>query len=102
MCIRDRPFTVFTRITLPLVLPGIIAGVLLTVVLSIDELILAVFLGGGAVGTIPVTMWSAIQYVMSPDIAAVAAVMTLITITVVLVAFSGQWLISRRKKRAQA
>jgi putative spermidine/putrescine transport system permease protein len=93
-----RPWLVFSRITLPLVLPGVIAGFFLTLVLSIDELILAVFLGGGAVATIPVTMWAQIQYVTSPDIAAIAAVMTTLTIGTVLLALGIQLVLSKRRR----
>jgi putative spermidine/putrescine transport system permease protein len=94
-----RPATVFSRITLPLVIPGVIAGMVLTFVLSLDELILAVFLGGGAVATLPVTMWSEIKYVMSPDVAAVAAIATLLTIVAVVSALSIQVVLARRRMR---
>lgn len=94
-----RPATVFSRITLPLVIPGVIAGMVLTFVLSLDELILAVFLGGGAVATLPVTMWSQIKYVMSPDIAAVAAIATTVTILAVVGALVTQVMLARRRSR---
>lgn len=93
-----RPVVVFFRITLPLVLPGIIAGVVLTLIFSFDELILALFLGGGAVGTLPVTIWSAIQYVTSPDIAAVAMLATTFTIIAVAAALAIQVGMARRRR----
>jgi putative spermidine/putrescine transport system permease protein len=93
-----KPAIVFFRITLPLVIPGVIAGMLMTLVLSLDELILAVFLGGGAVPTLPVTMWAQIQYVTSPDVAAVAAIATTITIGAVVFALVVQLLLARRKR----
>ena len=91
-----RPAVVFTRITLPLVVPGIIAGVVLTLIFSFDELILALFLGGGAVATLPVSIWGQIQYATSPDIAAVAMIATLLTISAVGLALGIQVAMRRR------
>lgn len=91
-----RPAVVFARITFPLVLPGIIAGVVLTLIFSFDELILALFLGGGAVATLPVSMWGQIQYVTSPDIAAVAMIATTLTISAVALALGIQVAVRRR------
>jgi putative spermidine/putrescine transport system permease protein len=80
------PIVVFGRIVLPIVAPGVLAGALLTFILSFDELILPFFLGGGAVQTIPVVMWSQVQYVTSPEIAAVAAITTTVTLVTLSVA----------------
>jgi len=91
-----RPAVVFARITFPLVLPGIIAGVVLTLIFSFDELILSLFLGGGAVATLPVSMWGQIQYVTSPDIAAVAMIATVLTISAVALALGIQVAVRRR------
>jgi putative spermidine/putrescine transport system permease protein len=93
-----RPIVVFGRITLPLVMPGIMAGAILTAVFSFDELILALFLGGGMVGTIPVKMWAEIQYVTSPEVAAVAMIATTVTIACVGAVLTARVLTSGRRK----
>ena len=66
--------TTFVRVVLPLVAPGVIGGAVLTFVIAFDELIIALFVGGGLVNTLPVVMWGQINYVLSPDVAAAAAV----------------------------
>lgn len=51
----------FTRVTLPLVLPGIIASILVTFTISLDEFVLAFFLSGNQ-PTLPVYIWSQIRF----------------------------------------
>ena len=45
MCIRDRPLTTFLRVTLPLSLPGIVAGVLLVFIPAVGEYVIPSLLG---------------------------------------------------------
>jgi putative spermidine/putrescine transport system permease protein len=89
----------FFLIVVPLVAPSVIAGALLTFVLSIDELIVALFVGGGVVGTLPVVMWSQINYVATPDIAAAAALTVILSLTALGLAALSWLLIRRRESR---
>lgn len=73
-------WVVFGRIVVPQIAPGVAAGALLTFIISFDELILPLFLGGGIVQTLPVVLWSQLKYSTSPDLAAVAAITTLFTL----------------------
>lgn len=77
-----RAHTVFLRIVLPIIGPGVVAGAVLTFVISFDELILPLFLGAGVVPTIPQVLWSQIQHTTTPEIAAVAAITTAFTLSV--------------------
>ena len=52
------PFRVFFRVTLPLILPGVIAGALFAFITSWDELVIAIFLTGTEEHTLPRRMWS--------------------------------------------
>lgn len=79
-------WVVFTRVVLPQITPGLLAGALLTFIISFDELILPLFLGGGIVQTLPVTLWAQLKYSTSPDIAAVAAIITLFTLSSITIA----------------
>lgn len=72
--------TTFFLIAVPLLAPSIIAGAALTFVLSFDELIVALFVGGGLVATLPVTMWNQILEFVSPDVAAAAALSVILTL----------------------
>lgn len=79
-------WVVFSRIVVPQIAPGVAAGAVLTFIISFDELILPLFLGGGIVQTLPVVLWSQLKYSTSPDIAAVAAITTLFTLCAIGIA----------------
>ncbi len=91
--------TTFFLVVLPLVLPGVVAGAVLTIVISFDELIVALFVGSGFVATLPVTMWGQINYSMSPDIAAAAAVSVVISLVAASLFVASLYFIRRRGRQ---
>jgi putative spermidine/putrescine transport system permease protein len=74
--------TVFRRVTLPLILPGVVSGWLLAAINSFDEVTMTVFIASPATVTLPVRMFLYIQDNIDPLIAAVSA--CLIALTAVL------------------
>jgi len=76
------PTTVFFRIILPLILPGVISGALFAFITSFDEVVIVLFVAGFEQRTVPVQMWSGIREQISPTILAVATI--LVTISVLL------------------
>ncbi|MEM8759226.1 MAG: ABC transporter permease subunit, partial [Pseudomonadota bacterium] len=56
-----RPATVFWRVTLPLIVPGIVAGWLLSFTLSLDDLVIASFTTGPGATTLPMKIFSAVR-----------------------------------------
>jgi putative spermidine/putrescine transport system permease protein len=74
--------TVFRRVTLPLILPGVVSGWLLAAINSFDEVTMTVFIASPATVTLPVRMFLYIQDNIDPLIAAVSA--CLIAMTAVL------------------
>ena len=70
-----RPATVFWRITLPLLMPAVVAGWLLAFVLSFDDLVIASFVTGPQATTLPMVVFSAIRLGVSPKINALATLM---------------------------
>ncbi|MGH2531733.1 MAG: ABC transporter permease [Thermomicrobiales bacterium] len=90
----------FRRVTLPLVLPGVIGGALIAFTLSFDEFVLTFFVAGGGVNTLPLEIYSRIRFLLSPVINSAAAVVILVSITLIL---GGQVLAAmRRGERAAA
>ncbi|MGO6696308.1 ABC transporter permease [Rhizobium johnstonii] len=71
---------VFFDVTLPLIKPGIFAGALFSVLISLDNLPLSFFFGGADSSTLPVVMLSYMQNQFDPSIAAIATVQMLIAI----------------------
>jgi putative spermidine/putrescine transport system permease protein len=65
---------------LPLIKPGIFAGALFSVLISLDNLPLSFFFGGADSSTLPVVMLSYMQNQFDPSIAAIATVQMLIAI----------------------
>ena len=68
------PTNTFFKITLPLILPGIISGALFAFVTSFDEIVVILFVAGGerSLTTIPLQMWTGLREQLSPTIMAVA------------------------------
>lgn len=76
----------FRRITLPLVMPGIISSLLITFTISLDEFIIAFFLTGTDV-TLPVYIWSQLRFPAKlPSIMALGTILLILTISLLLVA----------------
>jgi spermidine/putrescine transport system permease protein len=78
-------FTTFRRVTLPVILPGVIAGALLAFILSIDEFIIAFFTSGpgSSSTTLPMRIYSMIRFGVTPEINAMATIIMLVSFTLV-------------------
>jgi putative spermidine/putrescine transport system permease protein len=74
------PVRVFFRITLPLILPGVISGALFAFITSFDEVVVALFLTGPAERTLPRQMFNGIRENISPVIAAAATLLILLSV----------------------
>jgi len=70
----------FFKITVPLVLPGMISGALFAFITSFDEVVVVLFLAGVEEYTIPRRMFSGIREQISPTILAVATILVVLSI----------------------
>lgn len=66
------PWTSFRRITLPLLTPAILSGLLFAMIVSFDELIVSLFISTARVRPVAVQMWSNVRGDFDPTIAAIA------------------------------
>jgi spermidine/putrescine transport system permease protein len=73
----------FRRITLPLILPGVIGGALLAFTLSLDDFIISFFTTGPGTSLLPVEVYSSVKRAVTPKINAISTVMLLISMTLV-------------------
>ncbi|TNC16072.1 ABC transporter permease [Methylobacterium terricola] len=80
-----RPLTVFRRITLPMLRPGIVAAALFSFVASFENLELNLLLVGPGRTTLPVAMLSYLEFRMDPTLAAVATAQILMVTILMLV-----------------
>ena len=82
----ETPVTTFFLVILPLVMPGIISSLLITFTVSLDEFIMAFFLGGTTV-TLPVYIFSQFRFPQSvPVILALGTILVLLSITLLAIA----------------
>jgi putative spermidine/putrescine transport system permease protein len=75
-----NPRTTFFRVTMPLILPGVISGALFAFVTSFDEVVAILYIGGPDQQTIPRQMWNGIREQISPAILSVATILVLVSI----------------------
>jgi spermidine/putrescine transport system permease protein len=90
------PWRTFTQITFPQLLPAIVAGFLLAFTFSFDDYVITSFVSGPGSQTLPLYIFGQTRQGVTPLTNAVAAMMLLITLTVLLV---GQYLIGRNSRR---
>ncbi|MBI3327962.1 MAG: ABC transporter permease subunit, partial [Nitrospinae bacterium] len=72
------------HITLPLTAPGIIAGALLAVTLSLDDFLISFFTAGVGTTTLPVKIYSMAKFGLSPVINALSTLLLILTGVLVL------------------
>ena len=62
-------------VTLPAIMPGVLAGAVFAFVTSFDEVVVALFLSGTSAMTLPVQMWNGIRFEINPTVAAVSVIL---------------------------
>lgn len=85
----------FTRVTLPLALPGILTEALLAFTLSLDDFVVTYFTSGSGFRTLPVLIYTNVKRGITPDINALSALLVAVTALVLLLGNA----LSRRKER---
>ena len=87
------PWMVFRRVTLPLMLPGIMAGAMLAFITSIDDVVITELVKSGGQDTLPTYMLGQLRRGTTPEMYAIATVLLAISVTVVTIFF----ILSRRR-----
>lgn len=80
-----NPRVTFFKVTMPLILPGVISGALFAFVTSFDEVVAVLFIGAFDEQTIPRQMWNGIREQISPAILSVATILVVISIMLLTV-----------------
>lgn len=88
------PLTTFRRVTLPLLMPGVLSGFIFAFVSSFEEVVIALFLQTPDLRTLPVQMYNSITLQIDPTIAAASSLIVVTTTALLLIAQLG----TRRKK----
>jgi spermidine/putrescine transport system permease protein len=76
----------FRRITLPYMKPGLIAGALLAMTLSLDDFVITFFTSGPETLTFPVKVYSMVRFGATPEVNAASTVLIVVTILLTVIA----------------
>jgi len=79
------PGTVFRRIVLPLIVPGVAGGWMLAFIQSFDEVTMTIFVATPGTTTLPVAMYSYISQSIDPLVASVSTVLIVATLIAMVV-----------------
>ena len=77
----------FTKILFPLLLPGIISGLLLAFIISLDDFIITNFVKGAGVETLPTAIFGAVKQGIKPNIMAISTLMLAISVLFVSISY---------------
>ncbi|UCI09249.1 ABC transporter permease [Mesorhizobium sp. B1-1-8] len=89
------PWNTFRRITLPLLVPGIMSGAALAFIVSFDDFTITQLVAGPGQTTLPLYIWNQIRRPMTPEINAISTILLLVSILFVSISF----LIARRRAK---
>jgi spermidine/putrescine transport system permease protein len=81
------PWQAFRRVTLPLLVPGIIAGFMLAFVISLDDVVITEFVKSGGQETLPTYMLGQLRREVTPEVNAIATVFLALSVLLVTLFF---------------
>jgi ABC-type spermidine/putrescine transport system permease subunit II len=88
----------FFKVTLPLIKTGVLSATFFSFLISFDELIIVLFIGGVKVVTLPRKMWEGVRMETDPTITAVATLLILFSLCILTLILMVQRFSERRKK----
>ncbi|MDO4746049.1 MAG: ABC transporter permease [Bacillota bacterium] len=88
--------TTFFRITLPMLIPGILSSAFMSFTLSIDDVIISNFVSGPYSTTLPVKILSMVKVGLKPEVNALTSIMVLVLILGIILNYVVQALIKKR------
>lgn len=80
------PWQAFRAVTLPLIMPGVVAGALMAFTLSIDDFVITFFTAGPDSRTLPLVIYTMVKITVTPEINAVSTLLMLLTLMLIIVA----------------
>jgi putrescine transport system permease protein len=92
------PWRTFRRVTLPLLMPAVLAAWLLAFTLSLDDVVIASFVTGPGASTLPIVIFSSVRLGVSPQINALA---TLLVLAVSVLIVTAMLMLGRGEERAR-
>jgi spermidine/putrescine transport system permease protein len=87
------PWQTFRHVTLPLLMPGVLAGAMLAFVTSLDDVVITEFIKSPGQDTLPTYMLGQLRRQMKPDVNALSALLLAVT----LLLLAGVYLLTRKR-----
>jgi spermidine/putrescine transport system permease protein len=88
MDLGATPLQTFLRVTLPIILPGIVSAALLVFTISLDDFVITSFVAGPGAATLPIKIYSMVKTGVTPEINAISTILLLTTVLLVFVSES--------------
>jgi spermidine/putrescine transport system permease protein len=89
----------FWNVTFPYMLPGVVAGALLALTLSLDDFVITFFTSGPGSTTFPVKIYSMVRFSVTPEVNAASTVLIVLTLALTVAAM---WIQSRSGKQSMS
>jgi spermidine/putrescine transport system permease protein len=80
------PSQAFRLVTLPLIMPGVIAGALMAFTLSIDDFVITYFTAGAGAMTLPLEIYTMVKISVTPEVNAVSTLLMVLTLALIVIA----------------
>ena len=80
------PLRAFRLVTLPLIMPGVVAGALMAFTLSIDDFVITFFTAGPGSKTLPLVIYTMVKITVTPEVNAVSTLLMLLTLMLIMIA----------------
>lgn len=78
-----NPVQAFWRVTLPQLIPGILSGLVLAFIISLDDFVTTFFLGGAGSTTLPIYIFGLVRTGVTPEVNAISSLMLLLSLSLV-------------------
>ena len=76
------PVRTFFDVTLPLVMPAVMSGAMLAFAMSLDDVVISIFVNGPRLNTLPVKVYTQMKFGVTPEINALCTVMLAVTLVI--------------------
>ena len=80
------PWKAFRLVTLPLIMPGVVAGALMAFTLSIDDFVITFFTAGVGSTTLPLQIYTMVKIAVTPEVNAISTLLMMLTLALILIA----------------
>ncbi|HJW83599.1 MAG TPA: ABC transporter permease, partial [Anaerolineae bacterium] len=85
MDLGANEWTTFWKVTLPLIMPGVLSGALLAFTLSLDDFIITFFTTGPGSTTLPIYVYGLLRRIVTPEVNALSTVWIMVVLTALLI-----------------